>query len=915
MSVVHRRSYREAMSSDRGAMRLVPSHTEVTRIDRVARQRNRNERPVVGGAPMVELLERDPFLTALQRYAAEAADGSGRLVLIGGEAGVGKSSLVEAFREHVPAARWLPGTCDGLFTPRPLGPLFDIAQVVGGALGVACANGSREQMFSAVRAMLSDPDVLTVLVIEDMHWADEATLDLLSFLARRIVDSPALILVTYRDEDVASDATLQMVLGRLATERVTRRIDLPPLSLGAVAELANGTGFKAADLLKLTGGNPFFVTEVLGASPDAIPVSARDAVIARSARLSPDAHTTLLTAALLGTQVETELLCDVAKAAASSIDECVASGLLCVEGSGLRFRHEIARVALERSIPSQRAIGTHRGILEVLLSVGNADPARLAHHADCAGDIARVIEFAPKAAELAASLAAHREAAAQYARAVRHVDLLDTRHAAELYDAYASELSCLDRFDESAAAREQGLARWRSLGEPLRVGEDLRRLGGTMWRLCRGDESIAFSEAAVAELEKYPASPELANACSNLAGDRTVAGEFAAAKDLLDRALVIAEQLDLIELACQLTGQRGLLAVSMGEDGMPEIRRALAIAIENDLENSVGWIYTNMQEIPHRLYQLAEADQHFAPAIDYVESHDLSVYANCIRGGRTTGLVLAGKFDAAAELCRELLDQPGLSPVNRLQPLTSYGLILARRGDVTTARTMLDEAIENAIAVDEAEYIVPGLLGRAEALWLEAGDNVGAVAAVTQAASLVRSNDEWTRGAIAVWEHRLGLERSSPLPIAPPFGLEIAGDHAAAAVAWDELTCPYQAAMALLFSDDEALLREALTRLQDLEASATALMARRRLRAVGATLIPTGPRRTTSAHPMGLTRREQEVLELLCQDLGNGEIAHQLVLSERTVEHHVSSILSKLDVSTRRRAAKRARELDLVSSA
>jgi DNA-binding CsgD family transcriptional regulator len=313
--------------------------------------------------------------------------------------------------------------------------------------------------------------------------------------------------------------------------------------------------------------------------------------------------------------------------------------------------------------------------------------------------------------------------------------------------------------------------------------------------------------------------------------------------------------------------------------------------------------------------ELAEAEQSYLEGLAYTDAHDMVVYSNCLRGVHTIGLVHACEFDAATELCRELLTLPGLSPVNRLNPLTSYGLILARRGDAAAGHAALDEAIENAIGVDDPEYLVPGLLGRAEALWLTAADSPDAAAAVTRAAGVVTTHDGWTRGAIAVWERRLGLQGSSQLAVASPYALELAGDHGAAAAAWDELNCPYDAAMALLFSGDEALLRDALRRLQDLGVAAAALMARRRLRDLGATVIPVGPRRTTSAHPMGLTRREQEVLELLCQDLGNGEIAHQLVLSERTVEHHVSSILSKLEVSSRRRAAKLARELDLVSSA
>src|SRR5579863_2249956 len=148
----------------------------------------------------MQLLERESSLASLAGYAEEARRGEGRLVLVAGEAGVGKSALVEALERDLPEARWSWGACDGLFTPRPLGPLFDLAQQLGGDLARLCAGAAdREDLFGGPLRQISDPDALNVVVVEDVHWADEATTDLLRFLGRRLRDRRVLLIATYRD--------------------------------------------------------------------------------------------------------------------------------------------------------------------------------------------------------------------------------------------------------------------------------------------------------------------------------------------------------------------------------------------------------------------------------------------------------------------------------------------------------------------------------------------------------------------------------------------------------------------------------------------------------------------------------------------------------------------------------------------
>jgi len=368
----------------------------------------------------MELLERGAFLQTLAEYAGEAERGSGRLVLVSGESGMGKMVLLEEFQHQLPGARWLWGGCDGLLTPRPLGPLFDISAQLDGDFAALCRNGApRERLFTGFLAEIGPPAGFTVAVIEDVHWADEATIDLLSFLGRRLGRLPALLLASYRDDEIAADHPLRLVLGDLATQRATRRMRLPPLSVEAVRELVGPRDVDAAELHRITGGNPFYVSEILEAGWPSVPPTVRDAVGARLARASAGARRAVESAAVIGARVEPSLLAWVLADARISADECIATGILVPDGTGLRFRHELVRMAVDAGITPHRKTELHARLLAALEERGDADPALLAHHAEGAGDARAVLRHAPEAAVRSAALGAHREAAAQYERALR----------------------------------------------------------------------------------------------------------------------------------------------------------------------------------------------------------------------------------------------------------------------------------------------------------------------------------------------------------------------------------------------------------------------------------------------------------------------------------------------------------------
>jgi DNA-binding CsgD family transcriptional regulator len=226
----------------------------------------------------------------------------------------------------------------------------------------------------------------------------------------------------------------------------------------------------------------------------------------------------------------------------------------------------------------------------------------------------------------------------------------------------------------------------------------------------------------------------------------------------------------------------------------------------------------------------------------------------------------------------------------------------------------LDTAVEAAEGVAEGEWIAFTRLGRAERLWLDAEDEAAA-------RELARIRDVLTPlepiedAQTAVWERRLRGTASLRVEPGEPWATWLGGDPEAAAARWDALGCPYYAALALYDSDCDDHLRGAITRFEALGADAAARRTRRKMKDLGHRSVPTGARATTREHPLGLTRREDEVLHLLCEGLTNELIAERLVLSTRTVDHHVSSVLTKLGVSTRGAAAAQARRLGVIPAA
>ncbi len=861
------------------------------------------------------LLEREPLLDALAGILGEAAAGEGRVALVYGEAGIGKTALIDCFtRERARRARTLSGACDALHTPRPLGPVHDIARQAGGPLLERLEAGAPPRaIFAAMLDELGRRGPV-VAVLEDLHWADAATLDLVKFLGRRIRHVGALLVLTYRDDELGPHHPLRVVLGDLATAAAVRRIALPPLTLAAVRTLAAGRSLDTAALHEQTGGNPFFVTEVLASRAPGIPSTVRDAVLARAARLSRAGRGTLDAAAIIGAQVEPWLLAGVVGDPVAPTEECIAHGMLHAQGDRLAFRHELARQAILDAMAPPRRRALHARALRALAAstAGVTSPARLAAHAEGAADAAAVLVHAPAAAARAAALGARREAAEQYARALRFADGAPPAERARLLDAYADECMLVDRLDETIRARREGIEIHRAAGNREGEGRSLAVLASALVRAGRNVEAEEASRRAIAVLRRLPSGPALAFAYRIQSNPRMLNRDRAEAVRWGRKAIALAERFGEREILVAAYNTVGAAMLVYGDDrGRVHLERSLALARAAGLSDWVALGYLNLGSACGEVYRLADARRSLTDGIRYAEEHDLDYAKHYMQAWLALTELYQGRWTEAGEAARPIAADVHVAAISRIMALVALGRLRARRGDPGVG-DVLDEALALAERTQTLQRLGPVRAARAEAAWL-AGDRPRAIDEARAAWDLARRHRHpWHTSELGFWRRRAGDRVRLPSYAAAPFARAAAGDWRGAARAWERLGCPYERARSLAEGDEPAQLA-ALEIFDRLGARPDLERLRQRLRAEGVRRIPRGPRPSTREHPFGLTAREAEIAALLARALTNVAIGATLHISPKTVDHHVSAILGKLGVGSRQEAGRLARQQGLVA--
>jgi len=867
----------------------------------------------------MELIERDAYLDMLAEQYQHLVNGIGHTVFLGGEAGVGKTSLVNRFLDTIAGkAKIYTGACDSLFTPRPLGPLYDMAgQMDKSLLELLRSEKDRAHIFASFLQALSSPDAPVVLVFEDIHWADEATIDFIKFLARRIARIPCLFLLTYRDEEVAAHIPLKALFGELPAGLFTKTT-LQRLSREAVDRMAFEKGYASGkEVYALTSGNPFYVTEILASYSPGIPEKVKDAILTVFYGRDKTTQALWEFLSILPSGIDYKKAEQIDPHFPSGLEHCMRSGIIVSKNDFLYFKHELYRIAIEESMTPYRRKSLHQRILQIMLDcpVEFNNLSEVVHHARLADDRATVARLAPQAAKEAAALGAHLQASTLYLTAIEYTDPSDPT-LVDLYERHAYECYLTNQIAPAIASQQTVLAMWRERKVKLREGDTLRFLSRLWWFSGHREQSIALAREAIEVLENGFPTRERALAYSNLAQLSMLADDPGDTLLWGNKAIDLAQRMDDQEILSHALNNVGAVQIKFCHDpaaGAAKLQESLAIALQNGLHEHAARAYTNLSYSYVLTRQYKKAITFFDEGLKYCEERDLKSWSYYMESERVKILLDTGAWPEAEALALSLLGSAFQPITTKIGALVTLARLKIRRGAFDEARQLIDEGKRIAPQTSEAQRIVPVLTAAMEFSWITGEPLPVEELKAAEESLFFQKNTSWHYTALAYWKHKCGLPLSDDpkIDFVGPFRLEREGNWKAAAEEWKEAGCRYEHALALL-DGDEKHQKQGILLLDEMGATATSEMLKLKLKEQGVRNIPRGPRESTRNNPAQLTGRQIEILTLLQSGAPNKEIADKLFISPKTVDHHISAILSKLEVSSRAKAVLEAQKLGIL---
>ncbi|MBI1361547.1 MAG: helix-turn-helix transcriptional regulator, partial [Alphaproteobacteria bacterium] len=704
-----------------------------------------------------------------------------------------------------------------------------------------------------------------------------------------------------------------------------QRMALEPLSLSAVEILARNSGRAAREIYRLTGGNPFLVTEILAVEGDATPESVRDATLSRAARLPTEAQSLLETASVFPRRAKLDVLEKLCPGALAGLDACVERGMLQSDHEAVRFRHELARRAIEDCLPPGKRRSLHQHIVELLEADPSARASEIAHHSELAGNIPAVVKYAQRAGEEAAREGAPREAASHFAAVLRHRRYLGPEQTLAILELHAEQSYLMGAAELAVELMTEAAELRRASGDAIGLGRDLTRLTRYSWICGSRANAERFVTEAIAVLETLGPSPELASAYSHQSQLDMLAADEDSAILWGERALKLAEPLGAQEIIVHALGNVGTARIQRDDlESSPELEKSLELARKTGMHDHFERASCNLTCAAYWRRDHDGALEHIDRGVAYASKRDLVHWEAYLLGWRALANLDRGDYPTAEMGAQSVCGWRGVPDLYRTPALYALARVRVRRGD-PDADIPLEEARRLTEHLHELQRDAYTATIDAERVWLARGWNAetqdrklrGRDALVIDRLLKVheRAIERKLRWAIedtALWLFLLD-ERFHADDLSEPFSHHVAGRWREAAAGWAELGYPYEQAIALSTGDEDAQ-REAVALFDRLGAAPAAARLRRKMRSSGVKSIPRGPNSGTRANPLGLTRRQVQVLELVADGLSNPEIADRLCISAKTAEHHVSALITRLEVTSRKEAAAAARQLGLIDA-
>jgi len=855
----------------------------------------------------MELIERAGFLAALHTKFETIKIAEGHCLLLSGEAGIGKTSLVRAFRNEIKNdCKILQGTCDALFTPRPLAPLYDIAwQMQSDVMDRIKDKRDRTALFTSLLQELNAQKEPVVLIFEDIHWADEATLDFIKFLARRINQVHCLFILTYRDNEIHSGHPLRNVFGQLSRDTFTR-LQLSALSKEAVEIMAAEKGYSGESVYSITGGNPFYVTEILASYSSGVPDNVKDSILSVYNRQDEKTKEVWKLLSALPTGFETKYLLQVNPACVEAIELCLESGILLHDQGQISFKHELYRRTIESSLSPLLRVALNKKILDQFLKdfEQNQEIERIIHHAKNANEYELVVHYALIAAKTAACIGAHNEAAKLYFSAIEYYQGNDKSKLHELYEGYAYECYLINKHKDAIIYMNRSLKLWEGEDDKERASDCMRSLSRLGWVDGNRKQAETFANQAIELLKDQPDSKAKAMAYSNLSQLTMIYNQYPESVYWGEKAILIAKKLGDEEILSHALNNVGTVKMRMApskQQGLGLLQQSLEIALRNSFHEHAARAYSNLGCNGILLKDYSFAKTTLETGLRYCEEKDMDSWANYMLGHMARLKLETGCWTEACNIAENLINNTNQGTIFKVGAMAIVATIKMRRGDADVLPILMD-AKTKALGTMELQRIIPVLAALLEYEWITgkvlAEDNtIDFTITMLEQAGDIDMDNEFAYWLIKARKNYKPFHKSH-------------NDYNLA-TKWEKSGCPYEQALAL-FEGDEADKRKAICMVQELGATAVYEKLKMEMRASGIKSIPRGIRETTRANVARLTEREVDVLKLLKEGMQNKEIADRLFISAKTVDNHITSILFKLDVNSRVKAVHEAINLEII---